>query len=193
MTRYVRLYKRWLRYVLLDLVERQLPELRAMVRSFAPDIICVDPLAYAGVIVAETEHLPWVALGTQLAALAPPSWSCDYVDLLRDQHDRRTALFARHGVRVDFRLGDAVSPWLNTMPTTEAHFPPSLAQNDHAVFVGPCVLTKRGLAETQGVPGGLVCEQIDASSTSRAARNSRSPMPICCAASMPPCPTSCSW
>jgi MGT family glycosyltransferase len=152
MTRDVRLYKRWLRYALLDLVDRQIPELRAMVRSFAPDVLCVDPLAYAGVIVAETEHLPWVALGTQLAALAPPSWTCDYVDILRDQHERRSALFARHGVRVDFRLGDVVSPWLNAVPTTEAHFPPSLAQHDHAIFVGPCVLTQRSPAETQAFP-----------------------------------------
>jgi UDP:flavonoid glycosyltransferase YjiC (YdhE family) len=152
MTRDVRLYKRWLRYVLLDLVERQIPELRAMVRDFAPDVLCVDPLGYAGVIVAETEHIAWAAIGTQLAALAPPSWSCDYVDILRDQHERRAQLFARHGVRVDFRLGDAVSPWLNTVPTTEVHFPPSLARNDHAVFVGPCVLTQRGSAETQAFP-----------------------------------------
>ena len=67
-------YRRWLQYVLLDQVDRQVPEVRRAAESFEPDLICTDSMAYAGAIVAEALGVRWAGLATQLAVLAPADW-----------------------------------------------------------------------------------------------------------------------
>ena len=46
-------------------------------------------------------------------------------------------LFETQGVKSDFKFGETVSPWLNTVFTTEAFTPRAEADNGYSDFVGP--------------------------------------------------------
>jgi MGT family glycosyltransferase len=115
-----------------------LEPLRAMVRAFKPDVLCLDPLAYHGVLVALQEQLPWVGLSTNLLPLAPPTWRSPMVEAFAAIADERAHLFAAHGVAPPrFKVNEAVSPWLNTVFTTEQFVPRAGTGNDWSVYVGP--------------------------------------------------------
>lgn len=130
-------YARWLRYVLVDLVERQVEEVTAFLERFRPDVVSADPLAYAASIAATRARLPWAATNPLLVAALPESWRCPYVDILATFEEDILGLFARFGLEPPrLRIADVVSPWLNTMFTSEMLTPRSASGNDYAVFVG---------------------------------------------------------
>jgi MGT family glycosyltransferase len=128
---------RWMRKVFLGSVPAQLTALRACVASFRPDVLCVDPMAYAGAIVAEQERLPWAAVAPTLAGLGPPSWPCPLFEAMREQAPAREALLHDQGVTLSERGGELVSPWLNVAFTTEAFIPRALSGNRGSFLVGP--------------------------------------------------------
>ncbi|HWO19021.1 MAG TPA: glycosyltransferase, partial [Kofleriaceae bacterium] len=117
-------------------VPPQIAALRDVVRAARPDVIAIDPLAYAGVVVAEQEQIPWASISTQLLALTPPGFSCPYLEYLGDLATDRDRLLAVAGVAARFELGEAVSPWLSTVFATEA-FAPADRRGRHAICVGP--------------------------------------------------------
>jgi len=128
---------KWTYYLLLGTLDAQIARLREVVAEFRPDVISTDPMAYAGVIVAEQEGIPWAGVATNLACLAPPDWDCPMFEDLRAHVAKRDEVFATHGVTVTFDRGDAISPWLNVVFTTETFIPRSLSGNQHAHLVGP--------------------------------------------------------
>ena len=56
----------WIKELLIDRVPDQLPALRAAVEQFSPDVLVLDPMVYAGVIVAHEAKLPWAGLSSSL-------------------------------------------------------------------------------------------------------------------------------
>jgi zeaxanthin glucosyltransferase len=82
--------------------------------------LCCDPFAYGGPLVAAREGLRWAALSTSLVPLTPVGWTCPYLEVLNGFVEERAQLLHHHGVSLDFRHAEAVSPWLNTVFATEA-------------------------------------------------------------------------
>ncbi len=130
--------KKWFHYLMYGTLDDQLAGLRASIAEFRPDILAVDPLAYAGVIVAEQLGIPWAGISTQLSCLAPPTWDCPMFETLRELESTRDAELAKHGVAVSFRAGDMISRWLNVVFTTESFIPRTLSGNHYSFHVGPC-------------------------------------------------------
>src|SRR4051812_46172024 len=56
----------WIKAVLLDVVPSQVERLTAVVRAERPQLLVIDPMMYAGAIVAGREGLPWAGLSTSL-------------------------------------------------------------------------------------------------------------------------------
>jgi MGT family glycosyltransferase len=137
--------RHWYRCVLLANMAAQVDTLRAAIRAFKPDVVCTDSMAYAGALASELEGVPWAGISTMLVPLAPDGWRCPFLDRLGEQAAERDALFASYGVRQTFKHGDAISPWLNTVFTTEALVPRSRASNLFSHYVGPSApLGRRG-------------------------------------------------
>ncbi|HEY4057774.1 MAG TPA: glycosyltransferase [Kofleriaceae bacterium] len=128
---------KWFHFLLFGTLDAQIECVRAAVAEFRPDVIAVDPMAYAGVIVAEQLGIRWAGISPLLACLAPSAWDCPMFASIRELEPVRDAAFAKHGVRATFRAGDAVSPWLSTVFTTEAFVPRALSGNASVVHVGP--------------------------------------------------------
>lgn len=128
---------RWYQYVLVNQVPAQLVVLREVVRTFRPDAIVTDPLAYVGAIIGEQERVPWAGVSTQLIAIAPRGFACPYLEYLEALAPHRERLLAVEGVTLRFKSSEAISPWLNTVFATEALVPRERADNQHSVFVGP--------------------------------------------------------
>ncbi|HEY5937973.1 MAG TPA: glycosyltransferase [Kofleriaceae bacterium] len=137
--------RQWYRFALLGNVPGQIENLRAAIREWQPDAVCSDPMAYAGALAAELEGVPWAGVSTMLVPLAPDGWSCPFLDLVGELADEREALFESYGVRQAFKHGDAISPWLNTVFTTEELVPRDGANNRFSHYVGPSApLGRRG-------------------------------------------------
>jgi len=130
---------RWLKHWYghaLATTEPEISAIEATVRAFRPDVMAVDPLNAAAAIVAERVRLPWAALSTNFAAARPADWNCPFLEVggraVESLHD----LAATRGVALRLAGTDAVSPWFNTLFTTEV-FAPRPAANDYSHYVGP--------------------------------------------------------
>jgi len=111
--------------------------MRAMISSAKPDVIALDTMLYASVIAAHLEQLPYVAIASNLQLAAPKNFSSPVVEAMQTLTPAREALFKQYGFLPDFRIVDAISPWLNIVFATEAligsarHLPP------RTLLVGP--------------------------------------------------------
>lgn len=129
--------ERYLSGALLDSLPRQVEALRAAIRAFSPDVVAVAPVLYAGAIAATLERVPWAAIATNLESAAPPQWPSPHRDLFARLAARTATLAAELGVELELRGGEALSPWLDTVFTTEAFLSREAAENELPFFVGP--------------------------------------------------------
>jgi len=136
-----RIARAWYQHMLITPASAEAAALRQIVRTSRPDVIATDALAYAGAIVAEQERVPWASISTQLLALAPPDFHCEYTHYLDALAAARDQLFAAEGVTLRCERGEVRSPWLSTVFATDALAPAS----GDATCVGPPVpLGNRG-------------------------------------------------
>lgn len=140
----VRWAERFLRMAVLEPLPRQVAAITAAIRTFRPDVVAVEPMLYAGAIAASREDVPWAALATTLEFAAPPSWAAANREVFARLAPQRAAAIAPFGVDLAFRASDAVSPWLNTVFTTEAFLPRAAAENEGVFFVGPAISSSDG-------------------------------------------------
>ena len=118
----------WIRRLLVEEVPAQLPALRAACDDFRPDVIVTDPMLYGPVLVAQERGLPWAGLSSSLNPLTPPSWRCELTDTVRWLAADRARLFSDAGRPApEFRVCDAMSPYLNVAFTIEEYAPPARA------------------------------------------------------------------
>jgi MGT family glycosyltransferase len=119
------------------LAPKMLDTVRAAVDAFQPDVMCIDPLAYHGVAVAEASRIPWAGLSTNLLSVAPESWSCPMREANRRIATWRDELFASVGIHLEVKVNEVQSPWLRTVFTTDAFVPPSDRADSRIFLVGP--------------------------------------------------------
>lgn len=129
--------RRWIEHLLLDVVPGQMEPLRAVVRRLEPDVIVTDPMVYSAVLVAEIEKIPWAGVSSSLNPVTPDEWDCELARTVRGLAEKRRRLFGRYGVDCPFKVCDAISPWLNTVFTTEDYAPREWSGNDFSFYVGP--------------------------------------------------------
>jgi MGT family glycosyltransferase len=108
----------WIKRLLIDAAESQIKPLAAAIAEFRPEIIVTDPMIYAAAIAAHAAGVPWVALSNSLNPVLDDSVQSDLLDTVAWLAPERTAVFARHGVKVAFRGCDMLSPTLTIAFTT---------------------------------------------------------------------------
>ena len=129
--------RRWIGMLLIEAAPAQVGPLREIVRDFKPDAMAIDPMVYAAVFVAESKKIPWAGISSSLNPVTPDDWICPLTETVRELAPSRQKLFTDHGVGCRFKVCDAISPWLNTVFTTEAYVPRALSGNDCSFHVGP--------------------------------------------------------
>lgn len=112
----------WLRTciesMLLGSVDADPSTLRGVIRTYAPDVVAIDPMLYAAAIASELEGVPWAALSNSLNPVLPDELDSELLRTVRSLAPARAQLFARHGMTPAFRGCDVLSPHLTIAFTT---------------------------------------------------------------------------
>lgn len=127
---------------LIDAPRMHVEEMREVIRAVKPDVIAIDTVAYAGVIAAELEKVPWVGWATSLGPVIPDSFDSRLIRTLRLLEAARAAMFSSHDVSVKFRTVDVLSPRGTAVFATEHLTGPSPSDDIH--LVGPSLGGTRG-------------------------------------------------
>ncbi len=130
------------RKLLVDAPRMFVELMREVIRALKPDVMAIDTLAYAGVIAAELEKVPWVGWATSLGPVIPDSFDSRLIRTLRLLDAARSAMFASHNVTAKFRVVDALSPRGTAVFATDALTGPS--PSDDIQLVGPSLGGTRG-------------------------------------------------
>ncbi len=116
----------------------QLEHTRSVLRDVRPDAALVSPTLYQGVLAATLERIPFLSSSTTLRFAAPPELTYRDAEDMAAIAPARDALFGQSGVDLEFRQGEAVSPWASTLFTTEAFVGSDAARAPAGTkFVGP--------------------------------------------------------
>jgi zeaxanthin glucosyltransferase len=111
----------WIKTVLVDVVPGQIEQLTAVVRTVRPHLLVIDPMMYAGAIVAGREGLPWAGLSTSLnPVVAGDDMPSALLETTRALDPARHALFRAHALSARFRVCDVLSPYLTACFSTPA-------------------------------------------------------------------------
>lgn len=130
------------RRLLIDSPKLFVDGIRAVIRAVKPDVMAIDTVAYAGVIAAELEKVPWVGWATSLGPVIPDSFDSRLIRTLRLLESARTSLFSSYNVGAKFRVVDVVSPRGTAVFATDALTGPSPSVDIH--LVGPSLGGTRG-------------------------------------------------
>lgn len=110
----------WIRRMLVDLAAEDVAPLRETIRAVRPDVVAIDPMAYAGAIAAQLENVAWLGLSTSLNPVVPDDWESELIRTTHALEPARQELFRRHGLSARFRVSDVLSPYGTLAFTTEA-------------------------------------------------------------------------
>lgn len=128
----------WIKTLLIDSVPSQVERIHTAVKAFQPALIISDPMIYATPIVAHLTNIPWVGVSSSLNPVTPSSWRCELTKTLKALKNQSKSLFKSYGLTCDFKVSDAISPWLNIVFSTEAYTPRALSNNNFSFYVGHC-------------------------------------------------------
>ncbi|CAN5893980.1 glycosyltransferase [soil metagenome] len=103
--------QRWLSVTLIDSVPHAIAPLESMARTFAPDLIATDAMAYAGAIVAMRLGIRWASLATGVQSLLPPDEATSLV--FQQLAPQRDTMVTSLGSSLTFRGSDVRSHDLN--------------------------------------------------------------------------------
>lgn len=141
--------QKWIKTLLIDSTPPLVHEIKNVVNAFKPDIIVSDPMVYAAAIVAENSKIPWAGISNSLNPLTPKEWNSDLIETLNKFKTERLALFSSIKRNLNFRVADLISPWLNTVFTTETYIPRKFGENNNSFYVGkPFLLNEKRGDET---------------------------------------------
>jgi MGT family glycosyltransferase len=129
--------ERLLRHALVDRLAPQVERLRDVIRDRAPELICVDSMAYAGAIAAELAKVPWASASTNFITAIEPEWRAPYLEIFGRIDPVRRRQFRSMGVDLATRASDVISPLLNLIFATDAFVDLAAAHNNFSRLVGP--------------------------------------------------------
>lgn len=132
--------RRWIHTLLIEQAPALVDDIRAVLQTWRPDVVVIDPLLYASAIAAELEGLPWVAMSNSLNPVLPDELDSDLLSTVRWLAPDRERLFARYGIAARFRGCDILSPHLTLAFTTEDFVgqpPPGVELVGPALPAGP--------------------------------------------------------
>ncbi len=112
--------REWIQRLLVQEAPAQLPSLDAAIRHFRPDLIVTDPMIYPAAVAAHHAGVPWVALSNSLNPVLDDRITSDLLETVQALSPARRALFTAHGMDVEFRGCDMLSPHLTIAFTTPA-------------------------------------------------------------------------
>jgi zeaxanthin glucosyltransferase len=145
-----------LRQTMLSPVNALVEDMRALVRTWRPDVMAIDCVTYAGMIAAALEKVPCIGVDMALKTLTPPGLDFRFERIARSIESDRAKVFGRYGLAPQFRLMECHSPYGNAVFSTEAlvgSVPSSIR------LVGPSLPSGvRG-----DVPSGFPWDRIDSS------------------------------
>jgi MGT family glycosyltransferase len=124
------------RSFLLDPVPDLLDAVVSSIRTFAPDAIAVDCMAYLGIIAAHRLGAGYLGVCAGLKILKAGTFQPAYMNDLSSLLPLRQALFQRYGMAPEFRLLECLSPFGNVVFTTRA-FVGDIALPPNVHLVGP--------------------------------------------------------
>lgn len=126
--------KTWIKALLLDISQEDVNKHITWIKTQKPDVLVVDPLAYAAVIAAEATNTPWVSMSNSLNPILEPDVKSDLLETLGEIEAQRSNLFKNFDVEVGFNGCDALSKHL-TIAFCTSEF---VGERDHTVhMVGP--------------------------------------------------------
>lgn len=104
--------KTWIKALLLDISQEDVNKYITWIKTEKPDILVIDPLAYAAVIAAEVTTTAWVSMSNSLNPILESSVKSDLLETLSEIEDQRSKLFKTFNVNVNFNGCDALSKYL---------------------------------------------------------------------------------
>lgn len=128
----------WLRHWIEDLLLSQsmeaLPDLEKTITDFAADVVVTDPMVYPAAIAAHEGGVPWIAISNSLNPVITDDIESELLSTVAGLSERRTRLFAEHGMPdAQFSGCDLLSPLL-TIAFTTAEF---VGERSNVELVGP--------------------------------------------------------
>ena len=115
----------WIRALLLDQVPAQVPPIRRVLADFRPDVVATDPMQYGAILAAHVAGIPWVSVSSSLNPMVDGDVDVALTQTIAALAADRAALFSSYGLHVDFRVCDALSPWLTTVFSTAEYVGPA--------------------------------------------------------------------
>lgn len=151
----------WIKTLLIDAVPKQIILLRQIIKTYQPALIVADPMVYAAAIVADEFKIPWAGVASSLNPITPLHWTCDLTETLKLYNRERQVLFTNVSHKIEFRVSDLISPWLNIVFSTEEYIPRHLSQNNFSFYVGHS-FPKENRGDEQDFPFHLLrdCKKV---------------------------------
>lgn len=103
----------WLRSTLLDNLQERIATVCEVINEFQPDVVATVSVVYEGAIAAQKAGLPWVTLTASLNPFIPELVASEMKEQISGWTRERDDIVDAAGVKVSFRLSDAVSPHAN--------------------------------------------------------------------------------
>lgn len=138
--------REWIQRLLVEEAPAQLPTLKAAIQHFQPDLIVTDPMIYPAAVAAHHAGVPWVALSNSLNPVLDDRITSDLLETVQALSPARKALFTAHGMDVEFRGCDMLSPHLTIAFTTPAFIGKSVPRVE---MVGPSLPPSQRGDETE--------------------------------------------
>jgi MGT family glycosyltransferase len=132
------------RSFLLDPLPHLVEPVGGIIQEYAPDVIAVDCMSYAGILAAHRLGIPYVGVCAGLKILKAGGFASAYMHDLSGLLPHREDIFRRYGLAAEFRLLECLSPLANVAFATRA-LVGDIPLPPHTYLVGPSIpLGRRG-------------------------------------------------
>jgi MGT family glycosyltransferase len=108
------------RSFMLDPLPHLVEPVSNLIRGFAPTVIAVDCMAYAGILAAHRLGVPYLGVCAGLKILKAGAFRPAYMHDLSPLAPLRAEYFQRFGLAAEFRLLECLSPFANVVFATRA-------------------------------------------------------------------------
>ena len=144
--------RQWIKRLLVEQAEAYIPAFRDAIQATGPDMVVADPMLYAAIIAAHCEDVRWVVLSNSLNPVLSEGIDSELLSTVQELSTERASLFVRHGMVVQFRGCDVISPRLTVVFTTEEFVGQDMPG---VVMVGPS-LPPRSRGDEPDFPWGEI-------------------------------------